>query len=96
MEGPGKAATIKKTVALFTTEPFRFIFFNYYFYLFYFIFFFFRKYINDDYIRHGGYNEVADLNDIIILYPQAIKTEVPVNPEGCWDWWGYTGVTYGK
>lgn len=53
-----------------------------------------RKYIGDDYLRHGGYNEVADLNDIIILYPQAIKTEVPLNPNGCWDWWGYTGITY--
>ena len=57
---------------------------------------FVRKYIHDIYLRHGGYNEVADLNDIIILYPQAVKAEIPVNPDGCWDWWGYTGITYGN
>jgi len=26
------------------------------------------------------------------LYPQAKKsTFLPTNPNGCWDWWGYTG-----
>ena len=57
--------------------------------------FFSRKYIGDTYVRHGGYNEVADLNDIIILYPQAIKSLLHGNPNGCWDWWGYTGLTFG-
>ncbi|PIK49065.1 hypothetical protein BSL78_14080 [Apostichopus japonicus] len=41
-----------------------------------------------------GYNEVAELNDIIVIYPQAIVRSVIGNPNGCWDWWGYTGVNY--
>lgn len=52
-----------------------------------------QEYIGDHYVVHGGYNEVADLNSIIILYPQAIKSVVD-NPEGCWDWWGYTGELF--
>lgn len=38
-----------------------------------------------------GYNDAADLNKLIILYPQARGVDDEVqNPEGCWDWWGYT------
>lgn len=44
------------------------------------------------YYTTTGYNEMADANDLIILYPQAEGTDSAVsqNPEGCWDWWGYT------
>jgi len=39
--------------------------------------------------------EVAELNHIIILFPQIAITYVsPTNPEGCWDWWGYNGQNY--
>ncbi len=39
--------------------------------------------------------EVAELNNIIILFPQIVATEFnPSNPEGCWDWWGYDGANY--
>lgn len=42
-----------------------------------------------------GYNEWADSNGIIVLYPQAvISSFIPVNPEGCWDWWGYSGLNF--
>lgn len=49
--------------------------------------------IGEAYVRHAGYNEWADANRIIVLYPQA-KAELFTaaggnNPEGCWDWWGY-------
>jgi poly(3-hydroxybutyrate) depolymerase len=38
-----------------------------------------------------GYNEVADANNIIVLYPQVTTSQtVPMNPQGCWDFWGYT------
>ena len=43
---------------------------------------------------NAGYNEVGELNNIIILYPQAIATVS--NPNGCWDWWGYTVTFYGN
>lgn len=38
-----------------------------------------------------GYNEYADQNKMIVLYPQAaVSTGVPPNPQGCWDFWGYS------
>lgn len=43
--------------------------------------------IGDKFYRHAGYNDWADTNAIIILYPQAKATLS--NPNGCWDWWGY-------
>lgn len=56
--------------------------------------------IQDRYIRHAGYNEWADTNRLIVLYPQtivgnpAIDPFTPLNPFGCWDWWGYTNFNY--
>jgi hypothetical protein len=56
--------------------------------------------IGDRYIRHAGYNEWADTNQLIILYPQTIVGNpftdfgTPLNPFGCWDWWGYTNFNY--
>jgi hypothetical protein len=56
--------------------------------------------IQDRYIRHAGYNEWADTNRLIILYPQTIVGNpatdpfTPLNPFGCWDWWGYTNFNY--
>lgn len=44
--------------------------------------------IGDRYARTTGYNELADTNQIIVLYPQVDKSFV--NPKGCWDFWGYT------
>lgn len=38
-----------------------------------------------------GYNEYADSNALIIVYPQAHPSEtIPANPRGCWDFWGYS------
>lgn len=46
------------------------------------------------YFTTTGYNEMADSNNLIILYPQAQGTDnaSTQNPEGCWDWWGYTSA----
>lgn len=53
--------------------------------------------INNRYYAHAGYNEWADANDLIILYPQTVVTTVtPFNPNGCWDWWGYVNADYAK
>ncbi|PZU09792.1 MAG: depolymerase [Sphingomonas sp.] len=50
------------------------------------------KYVGRDVVDMLGYNGWAEANRIIILYPQVDKSEVaPFNPQGCWDWWGYTG-----
>jgi hypothetical protein len=56
--------------------------------------------IADRYVQHAGYNEWADANHLIVLYPQTIVGDpvtnlgTPLNPYGCWDWWGYTGFNY--
>jgi len=56
--------------------------------------------IADRYVRNAGYNEWADANHLVILYPQTIAGNpvtnfgTPLNPYGCWDWWGYTGFNY--
>ncbi|MBI1891187.1 MAG: hypothetical protein HYS18_11105 [Burkholderiales bacterium] len=46
-------------------------------------------------VQKSGVNEWADTNNIIVLYPQAVKSQMaPLNPQGCWDWWGYSGSDY--
>lgn len=51
--------------------------------------------IGDVFAKNTGYLEVAELNHIIILFPQIVATYIdPVNAEGCWDWWGYGGTNY--
>lgn len=54
--------------------------------------------IGDRFARYAGYNEWADTNDIIVLYPQAtqspsVDNPFVLNPQGCWDWWGYNQQT---
>ena len=40
-------------------------------------------------IERAGYNRWADTNKLIVLYPQTAATDpAPLNPKGCWDWWG--------
>ena len=47
--------------------------------------------IGDKYYTTTGYNEIADTNKIIVLYPQVEPSEpIPYNPQGCWDFWGYS------
>lgn len=51
--------------------------------------------IGDTFARGTGLNEYADSNNLVILYPQTEKSMMsPFNPNGCWDWWGYTGADY--
>jgi hypothetical protein len=49
--------------------------------------------IGEDFVRHAGYNEWADTNHIIVLYPQVqaigLTSRGVINPQACWDWWGY-------
>ncbi|GAA6185500.1 PHB depolymerase family esterase [Aliiglaciecola sp. NS0011-25] len=51
--------------------------------------------IGQDYIKNNGLNRWADNNQLIILYPQTTTSMMlPMNPQGCWDWWGYTDKNY--
>lgn len=45
------------------------------------------------FVKHVGYDRWADNNHLVIIYPQAV-TIFGRNPNGCWDWWGYTGADY--
>ncbi len=58
--------------------------------------------IGERFVREAGYNEWADANRLVILYPQALSRSgwsmaarnFVWNPRGCWDWWGYGGAQY--
>ncbi len=48
--------------------------------------------LGTDFVDNAGVNEWADANNIVVLYPQSMPTlglRLPMNPNGCWDWWGY-------
>lgn len=45
------------------------------------------------FVKNTGYDRWADNNNLVILYPQAVSIPLK-NPNGCWDWWGYTGADY--
>ncbi|WP_406724969.1 PHB depolymerase family esterase [Streptomyces sp. GD-15H] len=47
--------------------------------------------IGTTFVDRANLNQYADNNKMIVLYPQA--TSSYVNPNGCWDWWGYLGAT---
>ncbi|MBX9635067.1 MAG: hypothetical protein K2X44_08810 [Magnetospirillum sp.] len=52
---------------------------------------------SDAYALKAGYNNWAAANDIIVLYPRVVATTATfqaINPQGCWDWWGYAGGDY--
>ncbi|MGO2133045.1 MAG: poly(3-hydroxybutyrate) depolymerase [Halomonas sp.] len=43
---------------------------------------------DESFVRHNGLNERADREGRLVLYPQAKASMA--NPQGCWDWWGFT------
>lgn len=50
--------------------------------------------IGDAFASQAGFNRWADAAKLVVLYPQTRTSMMPLNPKGCWDWWGYTGVDY--
>ena len=48
-----------------------------------------REKLGDTFIKESGYAQWAANNRIILLFPQIQSSSL--NPNGCWDWWGYTG-----
>jgi len=53
------------------------------------------EFIGDAFAAGAGYNEWAESNNLLVLYPQVASSKIaPLNPLGCWDWWGYTGEDY--
>jgi predicted peptidase len=53
------------------------------------------EFIGDAFAAGAGYNEWAESNNLLVLYPQVASSRIaPLNPLGCWDWWGYTDDDY--
>jgi poly(3-hydroxybutyrate) depolymerase len=46
------------------------------------------------FVKDAGFNRWADAYDVAILYPQTRASFAPLNPQACWDWWGYSGSNY--
>jgi poly(3-hydroxybutyrate) depolymerase len=50
--------------------------------------------VGKQFILGSGYLETAAANDVVVLFPQIEASYRPLNPMGCWDWWGYEGPAY--
>jgi poly(3-hydroxybutyrate) depolymerase len=50
--------------------------------------------LGDEFPELANLDSYADTNKLVVLYPQAIASVIPGNPEGCWDWWGYDGPDF--
>lgn len=50
-------------------------------------------FIQQRFVSEAGYNEWAERNFIIVLYPQSARDQRG-NPYACWDWYGFTGEDY--
>ena len=51
-----------------------------------------RIYLDNEFPAHSGYAQYAEGLNTIVMFPQAISSTL--NPNGCWDWWGYTSPAY--
>ena len=51
--------------------------------------------VGTQYAEQAGINNWAENNHMVVLYPQTKNsTFMPLNPQGCWDWWGYADADY--
>jgi poly(3-hydroxybutyrate) depolymerase len=58
--------------------------------------------IGDLFFTQSAYNEWAETNRTVVLYPQTVAwkegffARFRQNPMGCWDWWGYSGDDFAE
>lgn len=50
--------------------------------------------IGATFVKDAGFNRWADAYGVAVLYPQTRASFAPLNPQACWDWWGYSGTDY--
>lgn len=50
--------------------------------------------VGEAFVKDAGFNRWADTYDVAVLYPQTRASFAPLNPQACWDWWGYSGTDY--
>jgi hypothetical protein len=48
--------------------------------------------IGNRWVTEAGINEWADTNNLVVVYPDTVASSAPgpTNPNGCFDWWGYS------
>ncbi|WP_250501181.1 hypothetical protein [Caballeronia sp. GAWG1-5s-s] len=48
--------------------------------------------IGNRWVTEAGINEWADTNKVVVVYPDTVASSAPgpTNPNGCFDWWGYS------
>ena len=48
--------------------------------------------IGNRWVTQAGINEWADTNNLVVVYPDTSASSAPgpTNPNGCYDWWGYS------
>lgn len=51
-----------------------------------------RETVGDAFVERTGFARLADTNRLVVLFPQAVVSSS--NPQGCWDWWGYSGPDF--
>lgn len=52
------------------------------------------SFVGDQFVQRAGYLQIAESNRVVLLFPQVEPSFQPLNPNGCWDWWGYEGEAY--
>ena len=50
--------------------------------------------VGEAFVKDAGFNRWADVYQVAVLYPQTRASFAPLNPQACWDWWGYSGADY--
>ncbi len=50
--------------------------------------------VGEAFVKDAGFNRWADVYRVAVLYPQTRASFAPLNPQACWDWWGYSGTDY--
>ena len=50
--------------------------------------------VGEAFVKDAGFNRWADVYNVAVLYPQTRASFAPLNPQACWDWWGYSGTDY--
>lgn len=53
-----------------------------------------QDFIGDQFAADTGFNTWAEANNIVVVYPYAVKSLSLGNGNGCFDWWGYTNADY--
>ena len=52
------------------------------------------SYVGEDFVKHTQLNAWANTQGAVVLYPQVEANMLLGNPDGCYDWWCFTGADF--